>query len=232
MKVTLCSRFLLSFFLLLCVGGISTLAQSNNAELDEKSGEPTLSETTSWLKDKILSSAWSIRRGEYFAHNEEYYTFDFVRFDQCKLTYKIRSKSIDTKDLATPNSEWTYEFSFSLSDIDPVSIRNSAVEDGSNRWHVELKTYEQKNVVQYKAEAIQLWSMLDRSYVKKKKSIPDITLTGRDGEKYYWKAEKKPVESKQMSISYIWSPDRETSKRMVKAFKHAVALCGGKVEPF
>ena len=97
---------------------------------------------------------------------------------------------------------WT----FSLKDIDPLSIRNP-----------KLIPVESSNRTYYRG-------LITLQTTNQKETIIQQRQIGN-----------KSLEPEKMNYTLVWFNDSstgETGKRLLKALKHAIKLCGGKVAPF
>jgi len=99
-----------------------------------------------------------------------------------------------------------FSYIFSLSEIDPLNISLEELEsavNGHTYWEVSLKTANDKPAIQVS------------------KSLDFTPLKSFENNTY-----------EKIAVSFSYYEDEATAQRVFRALKHAVKLCGGKVELF
>ena len=206
---------------------IALIATLSSAQ--QRTSDSELSDTLSWMDNTYnphpdVSGAYGHgRTGWYAPKNGSVHEEVFVSgsnetftYDGCQMTLRVED------DRAAETSKEVYvsfSYSFNLGYINPQSIRMTTI---SHTGVLNCRAFPGADMDCDHAEMAF-------------KTRPEASLIDIYSNTIYPKLEGSDHESKSSSkanTAYFMVNDVEYAKRFMKAFRHAVELCGGKPEPF
>jgi hypothetical protein len=210
--------------------GVVLVVMCTSAQAQQRTSDSELSETLAWMDNSYnphtnVSGAYGHGRTGWYApksggraHEEVFVSGsnETFTYDGCQMTLRVED------DRAAETSKDVYvsfSYSFNLRDINPQSITMITI---SHTGGLYCRAFPGADMDCDHAEIAF-------------KTRPEAPLIDIYSDAIYPKLEGSDHESKGSSkanTAYFMVNDVEYAKRLMKAFLHAVELCGGKPEPF
>ena len=218
------------FSLKLLVGIPIALIATLSVSAQQLTSDSDLSETLAWMDNSYnphpdISGAYGHGRTGWYAHKSGGGAYEEVlvsgstetfTYNGCLMTLHFEDNRAAEANKATYSS---HSSSFSLGDINPQSIKMSTI---SHTGGFYCEAFPDANMDCDHAEIVF-------------KTRLEAPLIDENWNVIYPKLQESEHESKGSSKSntaHFMVNDVEYAKRLTKAFRHAVELCGGKPEPF
>ena len=181
--------------------------------------EPSLADTVAWIQNTYNShegkgGAWGHGREEWASDGKAFRRrLESLKFDGCKLTLTVKD------DPSVPQAMLsTFLKSVELKDVDPNSIEFTTYDS----QHGGLKCAEFPNLTCDMAE-LNFETYNQRPSMSEELTSIFPNLVGKD---------RVARMHNTTFVATILLDDVKYGNRFVKAFRHAIELCGGKVSPF
>ena len=210
--------------------GITIALIATLSSAQQRTSDSELSETLAWMDNSYnphpgVSGAYGHGRTGWYASKSGGRPYEEVfvsgsnetfTYDGCQMTLRVED------DRAAETSKEVYvsfSYSFNLGDINPQSIRMITI---SHTGGLNCGAFRGADMDCDHAEIAF-------------KTRPEAPLIDIYSDAIYPKLEGSDHESKGSSkanTAYFMVNDVEYAKRLMRAFRHAVELCGGKPDPF
>lgn len=195
--------------------------QKENKPSNSTDSDASLEETVNWIKGVLEPN--SITNFNIGGDEIRFTRVRDVKFEGCKLKYIVdmlpgssvllsstatsRNQFLDLKDV------FSRGFTVSLDKLDPLGITiKPYFPNRSTPYFVQLHSNQGQKVV---TETVY--------------SIGWIYRNIYDGKEFY---DFDKEYDRPQDTAALFAKDEEFAKRLQRAFKHAITLCGGKVDPF